>query len=79
MKLNVSKDTMLLATKCIDSFSCLQGRLDCICTIDDCSDGNIHFILSERKNEQCGYRTPFGYSFTCNCPVRKEIYNIYNV
>jgi len=27
----------------------------------------------------CEYKMAFGYSFTCNCPVRKEMYNLYRV
>jgi hypothetical protein len=50
-----------------------------LCNIDDCSEGKIHFVIPEPNDHHCDYKTPFGYSFTCSCPVRKEIYNTYKI
>jgi len=79
MKFKVSNKSILDATKCRGSFSCLNGMRDCLCDIDDCSDGKIHFVKPMNFNANCEYRIPFGHSQTCNCPVRKEIYNEYRV
>ena len=79
MKFIVNKNTLSNTTKCKGSYSCLDGNMECLCSIDDCSDGIIHFVIPGQKDFHCDYKTPFGYSFTCSCPVRKEIYNNYNV
>jgi hypothetical protein len=79
MKFNITKNTLSHTTKCRESFSCLEGDRDCLCSIDDCSDGKIHFVTPGRNDLHCDYKTPFGYSFTCTCPVRKELYNTYKV
>jgi len=79
MKFKISNDTIRNTTKCKGNFSCLEGNEECLCSIDDCSDGTIHFVTPGSNDLHCDYKTPFGYSFTCTCPVRKEIYNIYRV
>jgi hypothetical protein len=79
MRFDIDNSTVRHTTKCSENFSCLDGRRECLCSVDDCSEGKIHFIVPERDNLHCDYQIPFGYSFTCNCPVRKEIYNVYRV
>jgi hypothetical protein len=79
MKYIVSKNSLNSTTKCKGSFSCLEGNPECLCNIDDCSEGKIHFVIPEANDHHCDYKTPFGYSFTCSCPVRKEIYNTYKI
>jgi len=78
MKYMISKNILKDTTKCRDNFACLRGDKHCICDIDDCSNGNVHFIRP-LGNNMCEYKMAFGYSFTCNCPVRKEMYNLYRV
>jgi len=79
MKFNISEDTVRRTTKCRRSFFCLEENRESLCIVDDCADGKIHFITPGRNALHCDYKTPFGHSFTCNCPVRKEIYNVYKV
>ncbi len=69
---NISKT----ATKCIKNLSCMSGSD--ICKVELCVDGKIHFIKCMNL-EHCNYRISFGYSFVCNCPVRKELFNRYNI
>ena len=79
MKFSVSEDVLKNTTKCADKFSCLKGKGDCLCDIEDCSEGNIHFINPKNHYGICDYKMAFGYSYTCNCPIRKELYNLYSV
>jgi hypothetical protein len=79
MKFNVSEDILKNTTKCTDNFSCLNGNSGCLCDIEDCSEGQIHFLHPKNHYGICEYKMAFGYSYTCNCPIRKEIYNHYNV
>lgn len=79
MKFSVSENALKSTTKCMDRFSCLYGKGKCLCDIEDCSEGKIHFIVPKRHEGLCAYKMAFGYSYTCNCPTRKELYNHYHV
>lgn len=74
----VSADTLNETDKCQMNFSCLQGVKECFCEVEEGINNKIIFIKSSVSN-LCHYRMSFGYSCTCNCPVRKEIYRIYRV
>ena len=73
----ISEKILSSAVKCSENFACLLGHKDSRCDVVDCSNGTIHFITPLKQKESCKYKMTFGYSFTCNCPVRKEIYNLY--
>ncbi len=79
MKFTVSEDVLNSTTKCKDKFACLHGEGDCLCDIEDCSEGKIHFITPKHQYGLCEYKMAFGYSYTCNCPIRKELYNNYRI
>jgi hypothetical protein len=79
MKFTVNENVLKNTTKCKDSYSCLDGKRDCLCSVEDCADGKIHFIRPRNENGICEYKMKFGYSFTCNCSIRKEIYNHYKI
>jgi hypothetical protein len=64
-------------TKCRKNFFCLSGETP-LCSVELCIENNIHFVKCI-SNEPCSYRVPFGYSYVCTCPVRKELYNNYNI
>jgi hypothetical protein len=77
MRFYITEDILKDATKCKNNYSCLSGET--LCEIDDCSEEKIHFIVPGRKANLCDYGMVFGYSFTCNCPVRKGIYSKYKM
>jgi len=79
MKFSITDDILRNAVKCNSNFSCLFGDEDCLCEVNDCSEEKVHFIVPGKKAGICDYSMVFGYSFTCNCPVRKDIYNKYKV
>ncbi len=79
MRFILDKDILKRASRCRDNFSCLSGEGDCLCEIEDFAGEKIHFIKPGNKGGICNYKMGFGYSFLCNCPVRKEIYNKYKV
>ncbi|MBI5097786.1 MAG: hypothetical protein HZB30_00920 [Nitrospirae bacterium] len=79
MKFAIGEDIIKNATKCRSNFSCLSGENGCLCEIEDFAGEKIHFIIPGNATEICDYRMGFGYSYLCNCPVRKEIYNQYKV
>lgn len=79
MKFDVSEELVKKTTKCLKKFACLHGEEDCLCAIKDCVGSQIHFIKFEDHSDICIYKMGFGYSYFCNCPIRKELYNQYNV
>lgn len=78
MQLKVSEDVLKDTSNCKQGFSCLAGKGDCLCEVEDSSNGMVLFIKPACKSGFCYYRLSFGCSFICNCPVRKEIFNRYN-
>ena len=74
--IKIDEDISKTATKCKKNLSCLSGND--ICKVELCVDGKIHFIRCMNL-EPCHYKIPFGYSFVCRCPVRKELFNRHNI
>jgi hypothetical protein len=77
MKYAINEKILNSAVKCSENFACLLGNNKCTCDVVDCSSGTVHFVTPLKQRESCKYKMTFGYSYTCNCPVRKEIYNLY--
>ncbi|MBU3968326.1 MAG: hypothetical protein KKG76_13320 [Euryarchaeota archaeon] len=76
--LKVDDDIIKTANRCKKNFSCLSSDETDLCKVEMNVGEKIHFIKCKNKNT-CNYRIPFGYSFVCTCPVRKELYNKYKV
>ncbi len=74
--LKVHEDTIKNASRCKKNYSCLSGGN--LCKVDMCVEDKILFIVCV-NGETCNYRVPFGYSYVCTCPVRKELYNLYKL
>lgn len=64
--------------KCGHDFSCLEGSRECLCEVEDSFNNKICFIKPAGKG-MCDYRMSFGYSHICNCPIRKELYRLYDL
>ncbi len=83
-KLNQKKDIQIdeevlkNTTKCKKNFSCLSDIRNNLCKVELNIDNKIHFVKC-MSSEPCNYRISFGYSFVCICPVRKELFNRYNI
>ncbi len=77
MVFKIDEDVLKNTTKCKKNFSCLTGETN-ICRVELCVANKIHFIKCV-DNLPCGYRIPFGYSYVCICPVRKELHNRYGI
>ncbi|MDP2845570.1 MAG: hypothetical protein Q8N79_05800 [Candidatus Methanoperedens sp.] len=78
MNLKIREEILKSATKCKKDFSCLSGERKDLCKVELCIGDKLHFIKCMNSNP-CSYRTTFGYSFVCTCPVRKELYIRYNL
>ncbi len=71
-------ETIKNATKCRKGFSCLNGNRENMCKVELNIGDKIHFVKCI-DDKPCDHRVPFGYSFVCLCPVRKELFNRYNI
>jgi len=78
MKIEIDKETLKQTTHCDSNFKCLKNDVAELCKIESCFNGELHFIKC--KDELvCNYKMPFGGSYVCSCPVRREIYNKYRL
>ena len=73
----VDKTIIEKATRCDKNYSCLSEENLPSCKVASCVGCKIHFI--EKLERDCEYYQEFGFSFICNCPVRIELYNKYNI
>ncbi|MBI4843295.1 MAG: hypothetical protein HY809_03090 [Nitrospirae bacterium] len=75
----ISNEVVLEAKECALDYSCLSGEKECLCDVEEPSNGIVLFVTPANKRNFCCYRITFGDSFICNCPVRKEIFNRYSI
>lgn len=66
------------ANKCSKDFNCLRNEGHVICEIETCINNKVHFIKC-KSDLSCNYKTYFGDSYVCTCPVRIEIYTKYSI
>lgn len=77
MNIKIDDNIIQKTTKCRKNFSCLSGEINHICKVEECMS-EIIFIKCAEQNP-CKYRTYFGYSQLCSCPVRRELYFRYKI
>ena len=76
--MEVSKETLEKTTNCKKSFDCLYNDKHIFCKAENCVSNEVLFVKCLYE-DACEYRIPFGQSFVCNCPIRKEIFNKYGI
>jgi len=76
--IQINEEYLKNTTKCKKDFSCLSGKRKDLCKVELNVEDKIHFVKCMSR-EPCSYRISFGYSFVCLCPVRKELFNRYNI
>ncbi len=77
-EIKISEETVKMAGKCKKNYSCLSEKGADICKVELNVEDKIHFVKC-MSIEPCSYRISFGYSYVCICPVRKELFNRYNI
>jgi hypothetical protein len=77
-EIRISEECLNKAGKCKKNYSCLSGKRDDLCKVELNVEDKIHFVKC-MSNEPCSYRISFGYSYICVCPVRKELFNQYDI
>ncbi|MCX9011739.1 MAG: hypothetical protein OIN66_11535 [Candidatus Methanoperedens sp.] len=76
--IKISEDILKKTSRCKKNFSCLSGEISTLCKVEFCIEDKIHFIRCV-TTMPCSYKIPFGYSYVCICPVRKELHNRYKI
>ena len=79
---NIKIDTNILSqtTQCRDNFSCLSGKNDCLCGVeDDMENGSRMIFVKPQEKKLCNYKMSYGNSCLCNCPTRITLYIEYNI
>ncbi len=78
MKFKIGAHILNETVKCRDNFSCLTGSDNCLCGVDYAIEKEF-LSIKPVKEKICDYKYSYGYSFYCNCPTRKELYNLYRI
>jgi hypothetical protein len=74
----VDDSTINKTTRCEKNFSCLPKKRKDLCKVTYTVEDKVYFVECQ-NTEPCSYVVPFGHSFFCSCPVRKEVYVRYNI
>jgi hypothetical protein len=78
MIFKVDDSTINKTTRCEKNFSCLSEKRDDLCNVFYNIGDAVHFVECQHT-EPCDYLFPYGHSFFCTCPVRKEIFHRHNI
>jgi len=78
MDIHVSDEAQSAATNCKKGFSCLKRERKDLCAVVECISGKLHFIKC-LNDGHCPYQRSFGDDVVCRCPVRKELFNKYQI
>ena len=62
--------------ECEKSFECLKNQKN-LCKVKLCIAGQAHFLKCDDK--KCKFKSVFQNETLCTCPVRQEIYNLYEI
>ena len=77
--MKINKEVLKMTTECNRDFICLSSNGKHInCKVVNCVNDKVHFVESQ-LNCTSSYIMNFGFTLTCNCPVRKEIFNKYGI
>jgi hypothetical protein len=74
----ISEEVMQATTECRKKFLCLDGGHGKLCKVEATLIGRIHFVKCLSQND-CPYKEEYGNASACACPVRKELYNKYEI
>ena len=64
------------STECEKSFKCLKNQKN-LCKVKLCIADKAHFLKCDDK--KCKFKSFSGNETLCTCPVRQEIYNLYEI
>ena len=77
-KMEINEEIVAQTKWCTKNYACLKNPAKVICKVVSCVGEQVLFVQFN-KDAFCEYQMFFGNSVICNCPVRNEIYNKYNL
>lgn len=78
MKYDIDPFIIDETTKCKRGLACITGKGKPCCTISKLISDTV-FLIEDDDETACPYRSSFGFSQLCNCPVRQELHRKYNI
>lgn len=78
MTFHIDDETKLAANNCKYQYSCLLISKWKPCKVIGVFDNEEYFVFCE-NDVSCTFQSEFEERILCTCPVRKEIYDKYNV
>lgn len=69
-------EEIVRSTRCDKGFPCLAGKTEGLCQVEFAIGDDV-LLVRPVANQPCPYKTFFRESFSCECPVRREIYHRY--
>ena len=78
MGYNVCPEIKKSAIHCKKDFICLTRNKTTLCKVISTIDNNTMYVYCQNK-ESCPYQYQYNERTLCTCPVRKDIYNKYNI
>ena len=79
MDYQVSDKAKKQTTKCPYNFTCLNNDSCNPCSIERDIQKTFLLIKTKKDKSTCPYCFPYGSSYYCTCPSRREIYQRYNI
>lgn len=76
-KLEVSEDIIAAADRCRKDVACLDPEQRSVCPVEQ-RIMDVIFVEPD-NNFFCPYKTSFGDSYVCGCPVRQELYTTHRI
>ncbi|MFH1459753.1 MAG: hypothetical protein ABIG64_05200 [Candidatus Omnitrophota bacterium] len=77
-EISIPQEILDKTTKCINKLTCLTNNVENLCKVTKQIQNELYFIAC-LHDKDCPYMDVFGKTKLCTCPVRREIYNLYEV
>lgn len=74
----IDKKTLKKTAGCLKKCSCICSNKRDICEIDFCVGKEIYFVKFP-SGKACSNMETFGKGNICECPIRKQIYERYQI
>jgi hypothetical protein len=78
MDIQIDEDVKKSTTKCEKDFKCLVDSTYKLCKVTQSLYDKVLFVECLQES-YCNYKMGYGYSNTCICPIRKEIYKKHKI
>ena len=78
LQIPIEKVSPGVAPECSRAHSCLAGKQDCLCDVEQLVDDTI-LSVKPPPEMMCTHKMRYRDAFLCTCPVRRMIYKRYKI